>query len=195
MATITLPGFRSRWTNPAACASASAPHNCRSRYTTRPGGNGPVLADQFLQRRAIEVLHHIVEGAVRGPAVVVDPHRVGVGQRGDRLHFPREAGRDGGVRGQFSADELHGAGPFEQPVFGEPDLAHGALAEFPLQRVLVDLLGPPLGLEGPPLEGHRAGGGENRDGRRERQAEHALSNQRQDAALAQQRIDCGRDGE
>ena len=61
--------------------------------------------------------------------------------------------RDGGVCGQFGADELHGAGPLQQPVFSEPDFPHGALAEFPLQRVLVDLLGPPLGLEGPPLEG------------------------------------------
>ena len=49
-----------------------------------------VLADELLEVDAVEVLHRVVEHAVRRAAVVVDGHGVRVAQlRGD-LHFALE---------------------------------------------------------------------------------------------------------
>ena len=38
---ITFPGFMSRWTIPASCASASDPRICWPISTTRASGSGP----------------------------------------------------------------------------------------------------------------------------------------------------------
>ena len=57
-------------------------------------------------------------------------------------------GRRSRVGGQLRPYELDGARPLQEPVLGQPHLAHPALAKLPLQRVLADLLGPPLGLDG-----------------------------------------------
>jgi hypothetical protein len=86
-----------------------------------------------------------------------------VTQPGDRLQLPREPRRRRRVRRELGADELHGTRPLQEPVIGEPHVAHTAFAELMLERVLAHPLGAPLGLERPPLEGRGVGGGEHRE--------------------------------
>ena len=95
-----------------------------------------VALDDLLERQSRQVLHHVVEGAVVGVAVVVDLHRVPVGEPGGGPHLALEAGERVGVAGPIGPDQLDRHRLLEQQVLGQVDLAHPAGAEPPYQLVL-----------------------------------------------------------
>ena len=88
-----------------------------------------VLVHQVVQRQAPEQLHHVVKGAVAGAAVVVNIDRVGVRQLGRRADLALEAGQRHRIGVVSGPNPLERAGPLEQRVFGQIDLAHSAAAD------------------------------------------------------------------
>jgi hypothetical protein len=113
------------------------------------------LLHQTIQRRPIQVFHHIVKPSIVRLPIVVNAHRIEMCKPGDGLHFAGEPRCRRGMRSQFRANELHGAWPLQQPMLGQKDFAHPTSAELALEGVLADLLGPPLGVERPSLQGSR----------------------------------------
>src|SRR5262249_22753851 len=86
------------------------------------------FAPQRLAVEALEELHHVIEGAVLGRAVVVDVHGMRRAQAGRGARFPLEAlQRIAGA--SVRTDELDRSRPREQAMARLPDLAHAAAAE------------------------------------------------------------------
>ena len=106
-----------------------------------PGRQRAGPAHQVGEAQALEVLHHVVERAVVGVAVVVDLDRVGVRQPGGRLHLALEPGQGDRVGPGLGLDQLQGAGALQELVLGEVDLAHAALAQLADELVLAELAG------------------------------------------------------
>jgi hypothetical protein len=88
-----------------------------------------VPLDQVVQAQAREILHDVVESAVLGVAIVIDLHRVRVGQGGGGLHFALEAPQGPRVAGPLGPDQFDGARPAEEQVLGQVHLPHPARAE------------------------------------------------------------------
>ena len=89
-ASRTLPGFRSRWTMPSRCASATPRASASTSSAARRAGQG-VPSSRSVQAAPVDVLQLEVGQAV-GLADVVDLHDVGVLQAGDGLRLGQEAG-------------------------------------------------------------------------------------------------------
>ena len=99
-------------------------------------GQWAVAPDEFFQGQAVQVLHDIIKGAVRGGAVVVDLNSVRMTQGRRRLDLALEARQVVGVAGTLGPDELDRARALEQHVLGQIDLAHAARANHLFELVL-----------------------------------------------------------
>ena len=117
------------------------------------GGLRAVARDQRLEVESVEQLHHVVEHAELGDAVVVDrdgvarPHRrQGLGLAAEPLVDLVDGAR---VVHRLGPDQLDRGGAREQAVLGAPHLAHAAGAEPRDQPVAAELAG--AGLGGPGL--------------------------------------------
>ena len=95
-----------------------------------------VLLDEALQRHAVEVLHRVVEDAVRRAAVVVDRDGVRVREARGDLHLALEA-----LCGMPRAprEQLDGGGAAEHRVARAIDDPHGAFPDLVLEHVLPEL--------------------------------------------------------
>ena len=123
----TLPGFRSRWTMPARCASierAGDLHRDRQRLGERQRPAG----DPIGQRLALEVLHDEERGSVV-LADVVQRADVRVGELRDGARFQVEARAELRIGRQRLGQDFHRDEPIEPGVAGFVDLAHAAGAE------------------------------------------------------------------
>ena len=140
---MTLLGLMSRWIRPTPCASQGARQTCRRKWIARAGGSGPCCATSVFEVHARQVLHDVVERAVLGVAVVEDLDGVRVRQRRHRPHLALEAlSRFFGSPRLVRADQLDGAGPAQQAVLGQVDLAHAAGPQQLLEVVLAQLAAP-----------------------------------------------------
>ncbi len=137
----TLPGLMSRWIRPTACASRSACAHLPQEVYDALGGQRAVALEQRLQAQAGQVLHHVIEGAVVGPAIIEDLDGVPVRQAGRRTDLAFEAGENLPIAGTLGMNQLDGTGPLQHAVLGEIDLAHAAGAEQFDEAVLADLPG------------------------------------------------------
>ncbi len=128
---ITLPGFRSRWTIPARCAASSACAIWAPRRRTSGSGSGP-LARALRERLALDELeHHVVQlGALdRRAADVVDRADVRVVEGRDALRLALEARAELRVGREQRRQQLERHVAIEPRVAGAVDLAHPARAE------------------------------------------------------------------
>ena len=75
---------------------------------------------------------------------IVSQHDVGMGKLGNGGDLPVKAANSAWARELFSAEQLDGHDPFQQPVAGLEDLAHGPFAQALEQHVLAqDEMPPP----------------------------------------------------
>ncbi len=88
---MMLAGLMSRWIRPMSWASVSAPQTIPRIRSTRVCRLRTGDRDDFLQVRAVEQLHCVVQDAVVGSTVVEDGDCIGVGQTCGELHFALEA--------------------------------------------------------------------------------------------------------
>ena len=99
-----------------------------------------VLLDERLQVDAVEVLHRVVEHALRRPAEIVDRHRVGMVELAGDLHLAFEP-LDRSLVHLVDVEHLDRRRPAQHRVLSLVDDAHAAGAELVLKLVLADLLG------------------------------------------------------
>ena len=137
----TFPGFRSRWTMPIRCASATP----RQRFDQlgRPPRRPGRAVEPPVQAAAGDVLQ-LEERQAVGLADVVDLHDVGVLKPGDRLRLGQEAsGRlDAGMGA--AQDHLQDAGAVQKDLPGAVDDAHAAAAQLAQDLVAGDGGGGPF---------------------------------------------------
>jgi hypothetical protein len=96
--------------------------------------------DQLLQIDAVEILHCIIEDAVRAATIVVDRDRVRVRERARQAHFALETGSV--LRSRFTqGQELQRSAAAQESVPRFEHHAHSALADLPDQGVLSELGG------------------------------------------------------
>ena len=105
-ASRTLAGFRSRWTIPRRCASATARASASTSVGGPPRRPGRAV-EPLVQAAAVDELQREVRQAV-GLADLVDLHDVGVLQAGDGLRLGQEAGGGLGVGVGAGQDHLQG---------------------------------------------------------------------------------------
>ena len=141
-ASRTLPGFRSRWTMPSRCASATARASASINSAARRAGQG--VPSSRRSRLPPSTILQLEEGQAVGLADVVDLHDVGVLQAGDGLRLGQEA--DGGlVVGMGTGqDHLQGAGAVQEDLSGAVDDAHAAAAQLAQDLVAGDGRNGPL---------------------------------------------------
>jgi hypothetical protein len=96
------------------------------------------LAHERLEIDPIQVLHRVVEDAVRGTSVVEHGHRVRVAELGGELDLALEAGQ--ALRARFvRPQQLDRGRAAQHGVLGAVDHPHAALAELFLEGVLAEL--------------------------------------------------------
>ena len=89
LVSITLPGFRSRWTMPLRCALSSASAISIADRSASSAASG-LRAEAMRERLALEVLHdEVVDVVLR--ADVVEHADVADAESGDRLGLALEA--------------------------------------------------------------------------------------------------------
>ena len=121
----------------------------------------PVDLDEFLQVEPLEVLHRIVEGAVGGPAVVVNHDGVRMSQAGGELRFPLEPLQ---ALAAGAGEELDRRGTAQHGVPSTVHDPHAPLPQAFLQGVLAQA--PRFAyLSAQPIQN-------GRDGRRKHDREH-----------------------
>ena len=125
---MMLAGFTSRWTMPAAWASASASATSAPDAAASSGVIGPSRREAIGQRLAVDQLHHDV-----GPrvllAVVEDAGDVRVGEPRGGPGLAPEPLDEPVVVGEALVEHLHGDRPPERRVLGFPHRAHAAPGE------------------------------------------------------------------
>ena len=131
-----LPGLRSRWTTPLACAKPRPSHSCSMMASLSPRC-GVARADQVPEVAALEELHGHVDEAVL-LAEVEDGDDVRVVELGGRLGLALEAAAEVGLGGEGRGDRLDRDEAVQERVLGLVDLAHRALADLPDDPVLPD---------------------------------------------------------
>ena len=95
----------------------------------RPAGRHAArVLDQFGQRDAVEILHHVVRLALARAAEVVDLERVGMSQLAGELYFALEA-VDELVGGDVLLQDLDCSRSLEQRVPRQVDRRHAAFAD------------------------------------------------------------------
>src|SRR5271169_911858 len=102
------------------------------------GGQWAVLCDELFEREPPQELHDVVKGAVAGSAVIVNVDGVRVrklGRGADLAFETSECNRVGVLAG---ANSFESAGPLEQGVFREVDLAHSSAANQAFEAVLAE---------------------------------------------------------
>ncbi|MEZ5415944.1 MAG: hypothetical protein R2708_01195 [Vicinamibacterales bacterium] len=105
---------------------------------TRPAGRGPedcTICSSVIPGR---VLHHVIEGAVVGEAVVEDLHRVPVLQPGGGADLALETRQRLGITGAVGPDEFDRHGLLQEQVLCQVHFAHAAAAEAPYELVLAE---------------------------------------------------------
>ena len=141
-ASRTLAGFRSRWTMPSRCASATPRASVStSSAACRAGPGGAV--EPAVEAAAVEVLQ-LEEGQAVGLADVVDLHDVGVLQPRDGLGLGQESDDRLGVGMGTGQDHLEGARAVEADLPGPVDDAHAAAAQLAQDLVALDDRDRPL---------------------------------------------------
>ena len=130
---ITLPGFRSRWTMPCLCAASRASAICAAMSSACASGTGP-RSQALGERLAGEMFHDEVGRAVVA-ADVVERADVRVRERGDGAGLPLEARAAVRIGAQFGGEDLDGDRAVEAGVAGLVDLAHAAGADSRLDLV------------------------------------------------------------
>ena len=107
-----LPGFRSRWTIPSRCASATPRARASTSVAARRAGQG-VPSSRRSRLPPGDVLQ-LEEGQAVGLADVVDLDDVGVLELGDGLGLGQEADRGDGVGVGAGQDHLQAQGRFRR---------------------------------------------------------------------------------
>ena len=97
-------------------------------------GEGTVPGDERVEVRAFDVAHGQEELAL-GLAGLEDGHDVGVVDRGREARLREEPGAELGIGGDLRREELEGDLAVERLLRGQPDRAHAAAAEQPLEPV------------------------------------------------------------
>ena len=105
------------------------------------GRHGTILLDQLLQVHSRQVFHDVIKRPVFRVAVVKDLDCVPMGQGRRRLHFAFKANQGPGIAGLVGADELDGARPAQEDMFGQVDRPHAAEAQNLFEPILTDALG------------------------------------------------------
>jgi hypothetical protein len=100
-----------------------------------PQGHGPLALDDLLEALALQELHHVVAGVVRGAAEVIDGDDVGVAQAAGDLGLAAEALEEGGRGGQRRVQRLDGHRALNGGLRGPEDHAHASLTEHALDLV------------------------------------------------------------
>ena len=132
----TFCGLTSRWTKPCWCATSSPWATAIASSTARAGGQRPLAGDELLQVLAGDVL----EDDER-PALVLAPvdhgDDVRVGEPGDELRLPPEAGDDVGVGSEPFVQDLDGDDSVQDPVVRAVHARHAAGADELFELVVV----------------------------------------------------------
>ena len=113
---------------PRLCAKRAARRIWIVRSTASVGSSGASLADELLERAALEVLHRDVVGAVP-LAAVEDADDVRVLQAGGAGRLAPEALDELVVLGEAAVQELQRDLAAELRVLGAVDVGHAARAE------------------------------------------------------------------
>ena len=127
--TMTFVGLMSRWTMPAAWATASASAIWMAMESAASVSRGRP-SEQLLEGLALDELHHDVGEPVL-LAHVVDRADVGVLQGRAQAGLALEAAAGGLALGQLGAQRLDDHGPVEPQVLGAVGGGLAALAELP----------------------------------------------------------------
>jgi hypothetical protein len=122
-----LAGLMSRWmSRPSALGERLA--DLAQDVDDPARRKRPFLADEAIQVEAVEVLHHVIEGAFRRAAVVVDRDRVRVVESRGQLRLALEAFEPLGA-GASRGKELDRGAAAKHLVLGAVHDAHAALAD------------------------------------------------------------------
>jgi hypothetical protein len=136
---MMLPGFRSRWMMPAACARLSASAISTPYFSASPSFS-PLRPDQLAQRLALDVFHGDIVNAVLLIDVVY-VNDVGMIQGRGRLSFLDKSSFAFGVSDLLRRKDLQGNRTGEVSIPGLVDHSHPALAQLVEDLVVRD--GPP----------------------------------------------------
>ena len=123
--TMTLCGFRSRWTMPRRCARARASATCAPSASASRTGRGPRRSTAG-QRLAFDILHHDEGAAVVGLAHLVHGADIRMIQRGRGLGFAQQVPAGVVVIAAVGRQELDRDVALERQVAGQVHVAHTA---------------------------------------------------------------------